>query len=425
LTGEELFTVASAIVPGAEVSDLRPLIRLGVAQPSRGGELRLHDAFHLLAAAELDHLDNVTLRTLRVRLADVLFASIRGQETLARLLRWMALLPQIGQTKRLTDLATEDFFQEIGVPPELRAAIEKIADSDASPSERFWAMDALAFWAVKAEDDETLNRWVETQQRLAEGGALGPRETIAFHIKRMVVAGQSGDRPEVERRYSTVAPLISSPLELETLAYDYAVAVYYSGGFREAAQLAFELAEVGAKNLGLDPDALDEVAPWSAPEVDNERQGCLKRLADALDLMAKAAGRLGVSLARQRRQAMLLYARAGAMHSAVKLGQDVVEDYLIADDPEGARRLMEAHLLPALQRYDFPDIIIQVRAQYAAVLAFAGAGEHALAELRRLSAYDMTSKGTKDFAGQSALVSDLQAAGWPRPSEWLQLKLAR
>lgn len=424
LTSAEAVDIAASGWAGIGPEHARLLVRLGVAQLSGGQLIKLHDAYRLLADVEGGRLSHEALLALKIRLAEVLLASIRGQRSLPRLLRWMKLLPQIGQTEMLTDVATEEFFQEIGAPPELRTALEEIAGGDASATERFWAMDALAFWAMQAEEHAEFQRWVDAQQRLIGNGQLPRRIVLAARIKTMTAAGLRRDQAAVERLFESALEACQSDDERLVVAYTHAVAIYYVGDSDGAATEAYQISEAWAAQLEIDLDALDDGA-WRDPVEDEDQQGKLKRLADALDLMQIAAKRLGISLPAQRRQAMLLHARAGAVHSAVKFGQDVVEDYLTRNDSAGARALMETYLLPALREYDFADLYIQLRAQYAAVLAFDGQGEAALAELARIAPFEMTEAGRRDFEGQSQLVAELQAAGWPEPQEWMLVQMRR
>ncbi len=421
LTSAEAIDVAASGWVGVQPEHARLLVRLGVAQLSGGHEVRLHDGYRLLADAESADLAPEILLALRTKLAETLFASLRGQQTLPRLLRWMKLLPQVGQTKVLTDVATREFFQEIGAPPELRIALEEIAAGDADPAERFWAVDALAFWAMQADEQAEFQRWVAQQQRLLDSGQLPRRVVLAARTKSMMAAGFDGDQRGVERFLASALEACQSDNERLVVAYNHAVAIYYLGDADGAAEEAYRISRAWAAELQIDLDALDDGA-WQNPIQDDDRQESIKHLADSLDLMQKAANRLGLSLPDQRRQAMLLHAHAGAIHSAVKFGQDVVEDYLGRDDAAGARFLMETHLLPALRAYDFADIYIQLRAQYAAVLAFDGAGAAALAELERIAPFEMTEAGRVDFDGQSALIAELEAAGWPTPRAFLQMR---
>ena len=421
LESAEIVEVAAAAWPGADASALRRLERTGVAQTSPGGEFRLHDAFRLLAMNALAGGGADLVLALKVRLAAVLEASLRGQERLGRLLRWMNLLPEIGRTEDLTDIATEDFFQEVGAPPGLREALERIADTAGSRAERFWAMDALVFWASKSDDRPSFDRWVRSQARLVEGGDLPDRVIFAFHLKQMLAAGQSADAGAVERHFREARPRAADDEARRLVDYNHAVALFHLGDSPGSGRTALGLAQAWSRVLGFEFEEIARHSPWEERDVGAGRQSTMKKLADAIDLMVRSAKRIGVPLMAEHRWAMLLYAAAGAMHSAVKVGLDVVEDYLMVDDPEGARRLVETNLLPTLLQHGFPDLYIPLRAQYAAVLAFAGDGEAALAELARIAPFEMDEVGRMDFEGQTQLVAELQAAGWPRPSVWLAM----
>ena len=74
---------------------------------------------------------------------------------------------------------------------------------------------------------------------------------------------------------------------------------------------------------------------------DDVDQDELKRLADTLDLISRVVNELGASSGVLRIWAHKLYLLASADWSAVKVGQDVVDELISFADPASARRMIE------------------------------------------------------------------------------------
>jgi hypothetical protein len=60
------------------------------------------------------------------------------------------LLPRVGRTDALVDLATSEMFYEQGNMAAMWDPLVAAAnDKNASPLDRFWAMDAIAYWGMR------------------------------------------------------------------------------------------------------------------------------------------------------------------------------------------------------------------------------------------------------------------------------------
>jgi hypothetical protein len=65
----------------------------------------------------------------------------------------LRLLPITGEIASLIDLAGSEFFIELGFEKEFRLVLEKASSNEEFTSvDRFWAMDALAFWDLQKGD---------------------------------------------------------------------------------------------------------------------------------------------------------------------------------------------------------------------------------------------------------------------------------
>lgn len=76
-------------------------------------------------------------------------------------------------------------------------------------------------------------------------------------------------------------------------------------------------------------------------------------------------------------------------------------------DFDGAREVLEQHVLPTVIRANMLDRIVSVRSQYAVVLAYCGDVDAAEREMARLEPYapGFTAQQAKEIADQKALIA--------------------
>jgi hypothetical protein len=112
----------------------------------------------------------------------------------------------------------------------------------------------------------------------------------------------------------------------------------------------------------------------------------LKHLADTLDLHAQALQRSGQSSPLARIHAMKFNELARAPQSVIRVGQDLVDDFCVHHDFEGARDVIEKSLLPTIQALNLVSWVVPVRSQYAVVLAYSGQFDAARASCKTSAA---------------------------------------
>ncbi len=151
-----------------------------------------------------------------------------------------------------------------------------------------------------------------------------------------------------------------------------------------------------AQVLGLKQRELFTLA--DEPEFDHDD---LKHLADALELLALVTKELGRTERLARIHAMKFYGLVGAVDSLVRVGQDAADDFVYVHDFDGAREMLEQHVLPTVVKGNMLDRVVGVRSQYAVVLAYCGDVDAAEQEMARLEPY---AKGFSDI--QKAEIAD-------------------
>lgn len=113
----------------------------------------------------------------------------------------------------------------------------------------------------------------------------------------------------------------------------------------------------------------------------------LKHLADALELYAITRHAQGLRTPFARIHAMKFYSMTEAYESLVRLGQDAADEFVAIRDYVGAKEVIEQHVLPVITHAGLIPRMIQVRSQYAVILALAGDHRSAVGEIKRLVPY--------------------------------------
>ena len=112
---------------------------------------------------------------------------------------------------------------------------------------------------------------------------------------------------------------------------------------------------------------------------------------------------------------MKFYDLARAPQSLVRVGQDLVDDFVSRNDFVGARDVLERNLFPTIQGLGLVSWVVPVRAQYAVVLAYCGDHGAAVAEMERLRPYEagLSPAQQGELRGQRRLVERLKRFGGP------------
>jgi len=156
--------------------------------------------------------------------------------------------------------------------------------------------------------------------------------------------------------------------------------------------------------MGKNPDALWKVIK-RPPDVHEH----IKHLADALEVYAKAREDQGLPAPFQRIHAMKFFQMVGGYESVVRVGQDLADVFVGIKDFEGAKEVMEQHVLPVVAQAGLMARMVQVRSQYAVILAWCGDYRGAIAELRRLDPYleGLEEDQRLEVEGQTALIASI------------------
>lgn len=399
---------------------LKALPATGAMEMFGNSGLKVHDAIRVLATADLGASGKEVEEKAKSALLQVMITSIREDWSIAKLGLLIRLFGQVGDARILVEFATDELFHEMGVWPEIEPYLLAIAaNEEADPETRLWALDGLAFNDLRDGEAESALERTNAMRALLDAHELGDAEWLACGMKRMLACARLGDADGVEATSDEVEKRLPDKSEHRRIfRYNRAWALFKLGQREAAAEEANALVGEYYEALGLKPaDVFGRNAPELRPLLPKGKDvtDTVKHLADSLDLLAQSMGQFSPRSALTRIHAMKFYELAQAYNSLVRVGQDLVDEFVDAHDFIGAREVLEKNVFPFVQAIGLVSWVLPVRTLYAVVLAYCGDHDAAAAEVARLRPYEeaMVPGHREAFQNQKRLIEDLRRRGGP------------
>ena len=389
-----------------------------------GSRLKVHDAIRLLGQTHLMNLGEDTLGRAQLALKDILANSLQQDWEMSKLSLYLRMLAAVGEIKTLVQFATDELFHELGVRPEIMAFLEASAASeDTEPEDRFWALDGLVFADSKQGNFSRASERQDAMARLIADHNLGVKERLALAMKRMNILATKGDADGVMLSISEISKLLpKTSRHLRIFRYNAAHALFSLRRYDETIEETSKLIREYYELLGIGPEHVlgrnvDKI--WPHIKKSDDLTDNLKHLADCLDLHATAMNAAGGTSPVGRINAIKFYQMANAVDSCIRVGQDLVDEFVARNDFTGARGIIETILLPNALRLKMLARIVPVRSQYAVVLAYCGDFDAADTEMKRLEPYKagLDKKGQWELRNQRKVIAEIRRTG--PPPQWI------
>lgn len=407
----------------AAAAAFRRLRLTGAIQIFGVDQFKIHDAMRSLGRAHLNSCGAVTVYKAQEAIRDLLMTALPRNHDRQRVFLLLRMFVALGNIKPLVEMATDEIFHELGYMDEITAYLNQIAAADDTPAEdRFWALDGLVFAHFKDGDDEDIRAKLDRMDELVRLNDLGLSERLAVGMKRMIFAARAKDIVTVRATMAKLSRVLpQTPQHLRVAKYNYAHALFELGFMDDCVTATLDLIVEYYDLLGLrlgdvmgnNPDKIFPLLKGDANHTDD-----LKHLADALDLQAKAIKATGNHPGLAHVHALKFYSMAHSLDSFVRVGQELVDDFVERHDYIGAREVIEQNLMPTILSLKLAGRIIPVRSQCAVVLAYCGAFDEADAEMARLLPYEsgLEPRGQTELQNQRALIAELKRN--PPPPQW-------
>lgn len=423
LPGEinKLLDAALEMSEQAVAGVIRALRAAGVVEIYGNKEIRLHDAVRVVGSQHLSGMPTEVASRARVALKDLMVMAFERDRNTARFSLYTRLLLDTGDVKTLVDLIGEEMFHEMGVSVEVWHGLEALVAKDESdPEQRYWALDGLVFSDMKLGHMDHLAPRLEAMEQLIDSGALGEDEVLSFLMKRMLHFSNQGDEEGVRRAICELdSRLPDKPVHRRVFLYNAAAALFRLERHESAMRVVEQVIDETFEVLGIRPEQVlgaKQAALWALINKPGLDHADIKRLADALELKAMVAGKLHVPAPFARIHAMKFYTIAGAIDSLIRVGQDLADEFIARHDFVGAREVLEQHVMPVVVDNQLLNRQLDVRGQYAVVLAYCGVYAEAEREMERLQVYAaaLTPQARMTLANQRQLIAQIKAKPLPQ-----------
>lgn len=374
--------------PSVAAADLRRLRTVGALEVFGGDRLKVHDAVRLLGGAELDVQGADARMAAFSSLREVLQRSVRADWAYPKVKLLLRVIGETGDARTLVQLGGDEIFHELGFWPEIAARLQALADNPAADATtRFWALDGMMLALMRDGSPEAPKRLAE-MRNLADSHSLDVDALLAVGMKEMMHFAKEGRREDALRAMRvTSAALPNKTTHRRIFRYNAAVALFHLGENERAAADALSMSNEYYRILGVQPNQVVGANPPTLRKLLRDSGSIVddcKHLADCLDLFAKATNRVERDSGLARMHAMKFYDLAQAPESLVRVGQDLIDEFVRRRDFTGALQVFESAVLPIVRDLKLAAHVVPVRAQYAVVLAYCRRFADAEAEMSRL-----------------------------------------
>jgi len=409
----ELLVKSLNVSTGGAASILKKMRATGTVEIFGNQMLKVHDAVRALGLQHLELMDPAVANNALMALKELLVVSLHKTRDTSRFALLTQVYIKLNDVMTLIALSGEELFYEMGINVDILASLERASNSDTlEPVHKFWALDGLVFSELREGRPDKIVQRLEAMEALLIEYKFDFREQIAYAMKRILFSAENGNAYEVKRLVEQAITKLPDAEHERIFDYNHAIALWKLKRYKEAEALCWKVTDGYYDLFGIRPaDVMGKNADvlWKIIKRPENVHEHLKHLADALELYAIILQARGKPTPFIRIHSMKFYNMAGAPESMVRVGQDLADEFVARKDYEGAREVMEQHVLPIVNTAGLVNRLVQVRSQYAVILALCGRHDDADAEMTRLGPYfdGLTGEQRQEVENQSNYIAQL------------------
>ena len=247
-------------------------------------------------------------------------------------------------------------------------------------------VDGLVFSAFREGQFQDAQPRLEAMEHLIAQNGFSYREQVAFGMKKILLAAENGKGQEVERLKEEYSTKLPDAEYKRIFTYNYAISLWKLKKYRKAKQICQQVVGEYYDILGITPKDVLGKNPDVLWEIINRPENVQDRI-----------------------HAMKFYNMAMSPDSMVRVGQDLADEFVAMKDYEGAKEIIEQHILPVINQAGLINRMVQVRSQYAVILAYCGLHNDAASEIRNLNPYiqGLSREQRTEIENQTDLISHL------------------
>ncbi|CAH6852557.1 ATP-binding protein [Vibrio chagasii] len=386
-----LLSAAFNISQKASSALVRKMRATGVIEVYGNETLKVHDAVRTLGLQHIELLAPEKYNNALNSLKDMLLESLFNGRDTSRFALLIRVYIQLEDTVTLIDIAGQEMFHEMGISIDVLSTLDSALTSDKlEPIHRFWALDSLVFFDLKEGQHANIPRRFEAMKDLLEENQFDFSARTAFVMKKILFFAEINDSHEVTRLVEQARTSIPDEKHERIFDYNHAIALWKLKKFKEAESLCKNVIDGYYELLGITPEQVFGRNSDGLWEIINKPVGVqddVKHIADALELYARIQESQNRIAPFHRIHALKFYDLAHAPESLVRVGQDLADEFVAREDYMGAREIIEQFVLPVVKDSGLVSRLVQVRSQYAVILAYCGEFEDAREEMKQLSPY--------------------------------------
>lgn len=375
----------------AAAATIRKIQTTGTIEVFGAKTLKVHDAVRAIGLHHLELMNTEQVTAALLALKELLIRALQKNRDTSRFSLLTRVFIRLGDIETVIGLAGEEQFYEMGISVDITSSLKHALDTSAlNPHQAFWALDGLIFSSMRDGRFDEVPGPLSMMEQLVSTHGFEFREQITWAMRRMIYAAELRDSKQVQDTLEYASPKIPDDSHKRMLDYTHAIALWKLKRHKQAESLCWSVIQQYYEVLGITPAQVVGKNPdvlWTVIKSHPDVHEDLKHLADALELYAITRQAQGLKTPLARIHAMKFYNMINAYDSMVRLGQDAADEFVELKDYEGAKEVMEQHVLPVITHAGLVTKMVQVRSHYAVILALGGDHQSAEIEMKRLEPY--------------------------------------
>ncbi|WP_395598887.1 ATP-binding protein [Pseudomonas sp. A1437] len=394
LTQEEVVRLLQGTLklsPGGAAAAIKKIQATGTVEVFGAKTLKVHDAVRALGLRHLELMGEPAVTTALLTLKELLIQSLEKNRDTSRISLLIQVFIKLNDVEPLIELAGEETFYEMGILVDIASSLARAVDSGSlEPGQVFWALDGLVFSLMRDGRYNDASSHLSMMEQILDSHRFEFREHLSLAMKKMLFAAHLGHEKDVSIAVESAAAKIPDSVHRRIFDYTHALALWKLQRYNAAELLCKAVMDEYYEILGIEPNDVIGKNPdvlWKVIKRSDNVSEDIKHLADSLDLYAKILSAQGRRSGFTRIHAMKFYNMVNAYDSFVRLGQDAAEEFANAGDYVGAREILEQQVLRVVSEMGLIGRMVQVRGQYAEILALCKDYVGAASEVERLQYY--------------------------------------
>ncbi|MCG7551642.1 ATP-binding protein [Pseudoalteromonas sp. Of7M-16] len=369
---------------------IRKLKSFGHLNEQPNKSFKIHDSIKIIGKKQFLSWGEIKQRKALELARKVIGENITDRENNQRLFQYLKVIFELKDYEFITAFTSEEMAFELGIREDLHFYLNSIINDDSTkPLARFWALDSLVFDHVNRGLLDESGLLIKDMEELLASNDFGYREISSFGVKKLQHAASKNDleAEEVMQIVAEVEEVFPKRADYQrVLKYNTAQAIIHRVENRYVAEILDDLINEYFEVLNLSEAIFKEVRDsdvlYKKMTEYDDKDADIKRLATAMNLFANIL--VFDENVKMRFNSYRLYHMIGAYESFIRTVQNLADDFVEARSFELAKKTLEDNALSQVRKLGLTNLEIDVKSQYAVILAYCGFVPQAEEEINNL-----------------------------------------